>query len=217
MKAAEITSLTFTPMVVIHRDEAAVRSGRRARRTAASARRDDIRNAGQRGETPLAHGARTPSPSQGPDVMPWPACQASRLQNTMPPTTSRTAVQMANTANSPHGENRFEFCSPEFHTVTERARATEVGSHRTRSARPGSQFTRTGSTNSRPIIAVMAAAVSYDRRDAEREQAAQSQVQRAADHGAQHAGPSQGGAMVRAGQQRLAEDRAAHRVPVRNR
>src|SRR5271157_995523 len=86
------------------------------------------------------------------------AFQASRLRNRMPPTTSRTAVQTANTATWPHGENRCGSCGP---TVAEMARAAEVGSHRARSLPQlgGSRFTRTGITNSRPSIAVMVAAV----------------------------------------------------------
>ena len=45
-------------MPVIHRDEAAVRSARRAHRTASPARRDDSWNAGQRSETPLKRADR---------------------------------------------------------------------------------------------------------------------------------------------------------------
>ena len=45
-------------MPAIHRDEAAVRSARRAHRTASSTRRDDTWNAGQRSETPLKRADR---------------------------------------------------------------------------------------------------------------------------------------------------------------
>ena len=45
-------------MSAIHQDEPAVRSAHRAHRTASSARRDDIWNAGQRSETPLKRADR---------------------------------------------------------------------------------------------------------------------------------------------------------------
>jgi hypothetical protein len=64
--AAEDQFMSFSPssspssasMPAIHRDEARVRSARRAHRTASSARRDDIWNAGQRSEMPLKRADR---------------------------------------------------------------------------------------------------------------------------------------------------------------
>jgi len=49
--------------------------------------------------------------------------QASRLRNRTPPTTSRSAVQTANTANWPHEENRCESCGPGFPALTARLHA----------------------------------------------------------------------------------------------
>ena len=51
-------SSSSASMSAIHRHEAAVRSAGRARRTASSARRDDIWNAGQRSEAPLKRADR---------------------------------------------------------------------------------------------------------------------------------------------------------------